>query len=132
MIRSFGYDTHIHNLVLFQIAYDFTLIGSKVKVDYTNGENGNLRVDRYDGLLLIKALSQTGSFPITSEEVSNMANFRDALLCLLDGDGKMQIYQISVDNIILICKNWKIRHPDEIKWITPEEYFHFKRDFFIL
>jgi hypothetical protein len=132
LIQSFGYDTHLHNLFLFKIAYDRTMAGNKVKVDYTNGENGNLWIGGGEGLLLIKALSESRSFPITAEEVSNLANFRHALLCFFDGDSKIQIYTISVDNIISICKNWKIKDPSEVKWITPEDYFQFKRDHFTM
>ena len=131
MIQPFEYDAHMHNLTLFQIAYDLTLLRRNVKVDYSNGENGHLSIDNQDGLLLIKALPESRAFPVTPEEISNMANFRYVLLCSRDGGGKIEIYQISVEDILSICKNWKISDPNDVQWITPEEYIQFKRDYFI-
>lgn len=131
MIQPFEYDAHMHNLTLFQIAYDLTLLRRNVKVDYTHGENGHLSIDNHDGLLLIKALPESRAFPVTPEEISNMANFRYVLLCSRDGDGKIEISQISVDDLLSICKNWKISDPNEVQWITPEEYIQFKRDYFL-
>jgi hypothetical protein len=106
-------------------------LGRNVKVDYTNGENGHLRIDNQDGFLLIKALPASRAFPVTPQEISNMANFRYVLLCSRDEAGKIELYQISVGDILSICKNRKIRDSNDVQWITFEEYIKFKRDYFI-
>ena len=132
MTESFEYDPHMHNLILFQVAYDLTLTGNNVKVDYSNGKNGHLLIDSTEGLLLIKALPENKAFPVTPEEISNMVNFRYALLCFLGGNGRIEIYHISVDAILSILRDWKIGDPNEVQWISPQEYMQFKSDYFIM
>ncbi|MHB8359785.1 MAG: hypothetical protein ACYDCP_09870 [Thermoplasmataceae archaeon] len=132
MRDSFEYDTQRHNLILFKIAHDLTKNGNDVKVDYTMGELGHLRIGNNNGLLLIKALPNNRAFPVTSEEISNMANFQYVLLCSIAEDGMLDIYKVPVSLILSICKNWKIKGQGEVMWIELVDYLQFKTDVFAL
>ena len=132
MKDSFEYDTQMHNLILFKIAHDLTKIGNDVKVDYTIGKFGHLRIGNNDGLLLIKALPIDKSFPVTSEEISNMANFQYVLLCSIAENGSLDTYKVPVSLILSICKNWKIKGQGEVMWIELVDYLQFKTDVFAL
>ena len=133
MKDSFEYDTQMHNLILFKIAHDLTKIGNDVKVDYTIGKFGHLRIGNNDGLLLIKALSIDKSFPVTADEISNMANFHQyVLLCSIAEDGRLDIYKVPVSLILSICKSWKIEGRGDIMQIELADYLQFKTDVFTL
>ncbi len=132
MKDSFEYDTQMHNLILFKIAHDLTKIGNDVKVDYTIGKFGHLRIGNNDGLLLIKALLIDKSFPVTSEEISNMANFQYVLLCSIAENGSLDTYKVPVSLILSICKSWQIKGRGEVMQIELADYLQFKTDVFTL